>query len=545
MSAIDALARPRVLAGRPAAPGFAAGPLVRFAERTAGRRAVGSPADERAALEAAFSRARADLAALVAAGEGEAADILEFQLALVEDDALTGPALATAAAGEPAGRAWEAAIGALVADYESTEDDYFRARAADLRDLAERVSTALEGGGPAAERLPEGAILVARDLTPSRFLSTDWRGRGIALEDGSATSHVAMLARARGVPMVVGLGAVDAAAGARALLDGAAGTLALDPDGAAEAAFAAQRTAADHEASLAAAGATAPAVSADGVAVEILINVADPAELDGLDPAICDGIGLTRTELLFHARDGLPDEDEQAAVYARILAWAAGRPVVVRTLDAGGDKPIPGFTLDGESNPFLGLRGVRLSLVRPDVFAVQLRALLRAAPAGNLKVMVPMVAVPEEMARVRALLAEAAADLASRGVAHAVPPLGMMVEVPAAALTLDLFDTDFVSIGSNDLTQYVMAAGRDEPSVAALADPANPAVLRLVRAVVEGAAAKGVPVSLCGDAGGDPRLVPALLAAGLRTLSVAPTAVGRVKQAIAGLTIGSAGGPQR
>lgn len=540
--AAPAPARPAILSGRPASPGFAAGPLVVQAERAHGRRRAGTPAEERAALTAALATAAADLATLAADASGDAADILEFQIALIEDDALSGPALDAIAGGTPAERAWTDAIGVLIADYEATEDDYFRARAADLRDLAERVASALAGEAQAGLALPEGAVLFATDLAPSRFLSADWSGRGIALAAGSATSHVAMLARARGVPMVTGLGSLGAAAssGAPALLDGEAGTLVLSPDAADTAAFAARRRAAEAAAVHAAAAATGAAVTADGVAIAVHINVADPAELDRLDPAICDGIGLVRTELLFHARDGLPDEAEQTAVYRRILAWAHGRPVTIRTLDAGGDKPIPGYTLDGEMNPFLGLRGVRLSLARPEVFAVQLRALLAAATEGDLKVMIPMVSVPAEMARVRAAVAEAAATLSARGAAFRVPPIGMMVEVPAAALALDAFDTDFVSIGSNDLTQYTLAAGRDEPSVAELADTAEPAVLRLIAMTVTAADARGVPVSLCGDAGGDPRLVPLLLSAGLRSLSMAPSAVGRVKQTIAGLSLAAA-----
>ncbi len=541
--AAPAPARPAILSGRPASPGFAAGPLVVQAERAHGRRRAGTPAEERAALTAALATAAADLATLAEEASGDAADILEFQIALIEDDALSGPALEAIAGGTAAERAWADAIGVLVSDYEATEDDYFRARAADLRDLSERVASALAGEAQAALSLPEGAVLFAADLAPSRFLSADWSGRGIALSAGSATSHVAMLARARGVPMVTGLGALGGASvlfGTHALLDGEAGTLTLSPDAAATAAFAARRRAAEAAAVHAAAAATGAAVTADGVAIAVHINVADPAELDRLDPAICDGIGLVRTELLFHARDGLPDEAEQTAVYRRILAWADGRPVTIRTLDAGGDKPIPGYTLDGEQNPFLGLRGVRLSLARPEVFAVQLRALLAAATDGDLKVMIPMVSVPAEMARVRAAVAEAAAALSARGAVFRVPPIGMMVEVPAAALALDAFDTDFVSIGSNDLTQYTLAAGRDEPSVAALADTAEPAVLRLIAMTVAAADARGIPVSLCGDAGGDPRLVPLLLAAGLRSLSMAPSAVGRVKQTVAGLSLSTA-----
>jgi phosphotransferase system enzyme I (PtsI) len=273
-------------------------------------------------------------------------------------------------------------------------------------------------------------------------------------------------------------------------------------------------------------------MTADGERIDVQINIADPAELGRIDPAMCDGIGLVRTELLFHGRQSLPGENEQAAVYARILRWAKGKPVTIRTLDAGGDKPIKGLTIEGELNPFLGLRGVRLSLARPDIFRVQLRALLRAATEGPLKIMIPMVSVPAEMLAVRTLLAEVAAELKSGGIPHGEAALGMMVEVPAAAIALDLFETDFVSIGSNDLVQYTLAAGRDSDSVAGLADVTNPAVLRLIEQVVQVAKARGMAVSLCGEAGGDPQALPMLLGTGLRSISVAPSRIGEAKQAI-------------
>jgi phosphotransferase system enzyme I (PtsI) len=277
------------------------------------------------------------------------------------------------------------------------------------------------------------------------------------------------------------------------------------------------------------------ASTADGTAIAVLVNVADPAELDCLDPAICDGIGLVRTEFLFHG-DSLPDETRQYAVYRRMVEWATSdgvaRPVTIRTLDAGGDKPIPGLTEDGESNPFLGVRGIRLSLKRDDVFRVQLRALLRAAVHGPLKVMLPMVTVPEEIEATRALMEEELAALTAAGIAARMPPLGIMVEVPAAAISIDLFDADFFSIGSNDLTQYITAAARDIGNVAYLADPLNPAVLRMVARVAARGAALGREVSLCGDAGGEPALIPHLVAAGLRTLSMAPVQVAAAKATI-------------
>jgi phosphotransferase system enzyme I (PtsI) len=306
--------------------------------------------------------------------------------------------------------------------------------------------------------------------------------------------------------------------------------LILDPSPASRAAFAreaellaAQRAAGD-------ALRTAQAMTKDRTPIRVLINVASPDELLGVDPAICDGIGLVRTELML---EGLPGEEEQLAAYRRILEWAQGRPVTIRTLDAGGDKPIPGLTLPVEKNPFLGVRGLRLSFAAPAVFRIQLRAVLRAAVHGDLKVMLPMVTLPRELERARAILDEELAGLVAAGVPARRPRLGIMVEVPAAAIAADLFDAEFFSVGSNDLTQYVAAAGRDVAAVAELADPTQPAVLRLIHHVVRVAAERGVEISLCGDAGGDPAAIPHLLAAGLRTLSVAPALVGRTKLAVA------------
>ena len=243
-----------------------------------------------------------------------------------------------------------------------------------------------------------------------------------------------------------------------------------------------------------------------------------------------------RTELLFEGK-ALPDEDTQLAAYRAILLWADGRPVTIRTLDAGGDKPIAGLTPDGESNPFLGLRGVRLTLRRPDVFKIQLAALCRAACHGTLEIMVPMIAVPRELEQVRILLDDVIQDLAARGIDHLRPALGMMVEVPSAALTPNRFDAAFFSIGSNDLTQYVMAAGRDIDSVADLARSDDPAVLQLIAHVVSHGKATGRKVSLCGDAGGDPALINTLLKTGLTTLSMSPGLVAQAKAMISSVLL--------
>jgi phosphotransferase system enzyme I (PtsI) len=222
--------------------------------------------------------------------------------------------------------------------------------------------------------------------------------------------------------------------------------------------------------------------------------------------------------------------------------WAAGRPVTIRTLDAGGDKPIPGYTEDGEGNPFLGVRGIRLSLRHPDALLVQLRALVRAASHGSLKIMLPMVTVADELEAASRLLDQAVADVAAQQGSAMRPPLGIMVEVPAAALDIASFRAAFFSIGSNDLTQYVTACSRDSSALALLNDPRNPAVLRLIAEVARHGATAGIEVSLCGDAGGDPKVIPDLLKAGLRCLSVAPSALGRTKAAIAATSIGTRDG---
>ena len=518
------------LAGTPASPGLARGPVFRLraVERRA-RRIVSAQA-ERDAIAAAMSAAQRALAVLAdQAQDEEAAGILAFQLALLEDDEITGPTRAAIDAGRAADEAWRQVMDALVADYESAEDTYFRGRAVDLRDLRDRVLDVLLGD--AEQMIPAGSIVLAEDLAPSRFLAAEWGEGGLVLQRGGATGHVAILARSRGVPMLVGVDLSRVEPCDEALLDAHEGSLVVGPDAPSRQDFERRRAVHAERARADAAHLAPEASMASGERVRVLINVARPEELAEIDVEHVDGIGLVRTEFLFHGREQLPDEEEQYRVYRRIAKWAAGRPVTIRTLDAGGDKPIPGITRPGESNPFLGVRGVRLSLRKPEVLMVQLRALARAAAHGNVKIMVPMVALPEELAQCRQLLAQAVRDLQVAGVQAAQPPLGMMVEVPAAALTLAEFDADFYSIGSNDLLQYLMAASRDEPELASLASP-GPAFWRLLEEMTGYGRAAQREVSLCGDLASDAQYVPQLLRCGLRTLSVAPAALASVKAAV-------------
>lgn len=526
-------------AGRAASPGIALGALFPVTAGAGARAAAGRPESEADALRSAIDAARADLKDLIDRSTGDATEILEFQVALLEDDALAEPALSTIVAGRVADRAWLDAMQAEIAGYEGSDDEYFRARAADLYDLRDRVLAHLTGSAIEVA-VPPGAIVAAVDLAPSRFLGIDWScGGGLVLTAGSTTSHVAMLARSRGIPAVMGLGVDLLELSGEALVDAHRGVLIVNPGPAARAQFDRDTKSGAADRASKAAAALAPGMTADGTPIRIMLNISDPRELAGLDPSICDGIGLVRTELLFHDRHGLPGEEQQYDVYRRIAEWAQRRPVTIRTLDAGGDKPIPGLTPAGESNPFLGVRGLRLSLARPDVFRTQLRALARAAMHGDVKIMLPMVTQPRELAIARGMLDDEVSALTGAGIPARRPSLGIMIEVPAAAIAADRFDADFFSIGSNDLTQYVAAAGRDIGAVADLADPVQPAMLRLYRYIVDAARQLNIDVSLCGDAGGDARAIPMLLAAGLRSLSTAPALVGHAKRAIAAIDLRS------
>ena len=560
-------------------------------------RNTGGPETERAALDEAVARSLAELRGLTH-GSGElAAGVIGFQIGLLEDEEFLEPVRAGIEAGMAAVQAWTRHLAGEITDYESAPTGYLRERAADLRDLRERVVAALGGGmsrggrpehGPSGDGLPghdpsgdglpehgppgdglpdhdqpehgpsghglpdhsssgprppshdlpDHCVVIADELTPSRFLEIDWsRAVGAATYSGSPASHVAMLARAQGVPMLVQLSSDpgELIEGIEAILDAERGCLVPAPPPSIRERYARRIDEQRARKRAVLRHVSRPARIRDGSPVRVLVNVDAPSCLDSLDPSHCDGIGLTRTEFLFHGTEALPGEDAQFRFYRRLAAWARGRPVTVRTLDAGGDKPLPGLTPERESNPFLGLRGVRLSLARPEVLATQLRALARAAAGGGLRVMLPMVTTPDEFHEVRRLLAVEVEALRAAGIEAAAPRLGMMVEVPAAALTIETFDADFFSIGTNDLTQYVLAAGRDSTAVADLLDPLHPAVLELIARVAGHGARSGREVSVCGEMAARPEGLRALLDAGIRTFSVPPVALASTKAALAAL----------
>ena len=527
--------------GRTASIGFARGPFVRISDGENSERTAGKPEDEVLALREAIQSAAEQIAELAAAAGGEAAQILEFQVALLEDEDFIDPIFAGIGEGTAADKAWSSALDAQIADYNSAEDEYLQARSSDLADLRDRVLRTLRGGERQAPKIPGGAVICADDLPPSRFLEIDWSaGGGLALLRGSPTSHVAMLARARGIPMVVQLGSLPDAA--TALLDGESATLELDPGAEQITLFERRREA--HRKSRASARAILrrPAATWRGERIRLLINIQAVEDLDHADAQYADGIGLMRTEFLLSGPAGMPDEEMQYRAYDAVLRWAEKKPVTIRIFDAGGDKPVAGFTRDGEANPFLGLRGLRLCLARPDLFKVQLRALARAATRGNLKVMFPMVTVPAELEAGRALFAQVVADLQAEGIGAMLPELGIMVEVPAAAMAIGDFKAAFLSIGSNDLAQYVLACDRSNGALGNLMDPLHPAVLELIVRTAEHGRRAGVPVSLCGDMASDPACVPQLLDCGLRELSVNAPSLAQVKQTIDRLSHGGSGG---
>lgn len=460
----------------------------------------------------------------------EASGMIEFQLAMIEDETLRESAFDRIEQGDTILDAWGAVMNAEVSDYETAEDDYFRARASDMRDIRDRVTRLLTG--VSVEVLPENTIVVADEMTPTRFLSTSWGSGGIALTGGSVNSHVAMLARSRHIPMIVGIDEHAAAPGRTAVLDAEAGELIIGA-GDTELAHAESRIKAiadrhRHESQFL----SQVTHLGDGTRVNVLVNIAEPGELASVDPDHCDGIGLVRTEFLFHGKDRLPSEEAQYAVYRNMVKWAQGKPVTIRTLDAGGDKPVAGLTRDDETNPFLGVRGIRLSLLHEKVFRTQLRALLRAAADGPLKIMLPMVTVPDEITQVRDFIAEEVSALKSEGENYAEPPLGIMVEVPAVAICIDRYPVDFFSIGSNDLLQYVTACSRDAKGLSNIARPDNPALIALIEQVVQHANKNQIDVSLCGEMAGDTRFTDVLLSCGLRNFSVSPGALGATKTAI-------------
>lgn len=534
------------VAGIAASPGLVIGPLRQF------RRAkfvVTATAKDSVAeckrLDAAIAGATRELDALfaeVSARVGVAkASIFGAHKAFLEDPELLAEARGYIAGGHSAGWAWQRTYEDRATALANVQDHLVAARAIDLRDVGRRVLRTL------AERLEEDpapldkpVILIADDLTPSDTAQLDpAMALGLCTVAGGPTSHTAIIARSLDIPAVVGAGAsiLDFADDTPAILDGESGLLVIRPSaadlaaaGAIRGELAAQRLAEKR-------ACYQPAITLDGARIEVVANVTATQEAEAAVNAGGEGIGLMRTEFLFLERDTAPSEDEQAAAYTAMTKALGGLPIIIRTLDIGGDKDVPYLAQPHEANPFLGERGIRLCLARPELFRTQLRAIFRAAATGPVRIMYPMISLMEELAAARAITEDVRRELNA-------PPveIGIMVEVPSAALMADAFarEVDFFSIGSNDLTQYILAMDRLHPILAKQADGLHPAVLRAIDQTVRAAKAAGKWVGVCGGIAGDPRGVVVLLGLGVSELSVSIPSIAAVKAQVRGLSLAHA-----
>ena len=527
----------------PTAPGVGVGPAwsPRLAPIDLTGIEAGEPTVEWSGLTASIAAVRRSVSQVRAravreVGEAEAA-IFDAHLLLLDDADLLDDVRRRVDGGQSAAAAWSAATDAVAAEFAVVPDPYLQARAADVaavRDAVLRELLGLTHGAGA----PSG-VVVAGDLTPAEAAELDpAQVVAVVLAYGTPTAHSAILLRARGIPTVVGAGAdvLDIAGGTLLAVDGGTGEIVVDPPPPVRERFRAKAADLARRRSAALADAAAPARTGDGVAVHVGANVGSAEDARLAAECGADLAGLVRTEFLFLDRAQAPDVDEQEAVYRAIAAALPGRRITFRTLDVGGDKPLSYLPMPAEANPFLGLRGVRLSLAHPRLLAQQLTAIVRVAHDGPTSVMFPMVSTLDELVAARRMLDDAI-ELVGRGTPDGLE-VGMMVEVPAAALKAQVFapHVDFFSIGTNDLTQYALAAERGNAAVADVGDPYDPGVLKLVEAVCR----TGVPVAVCGELAADDHATALLVGLGVRELSVTPRAVPAIKQRVRGLDGGQA-----
>nr|WP_122012428.1 phosphoenolpyruvate--protein phosphotransferase [Maliibacterium massiliense] len=426
-----------------------------------------------------------------------------------------------------------------IAQFEAMDDAYFRERSADIRDIAHRLIAHMLGQPLQARTLEAPGIVVAHDLTPSDTANLPKQYLlGFATEVGGATAHTAILARAMGVAAVVGASGLmeTIAQGDMLIVDGDAGQVLVRPDAETLAAYRQKQQRQQARRKELEALRALPATTACGArTVELAANIGAPGEVAAALAQGAQGVGLLRTEFLYMDALQLPDEDTQAAAYGAVVQGMAGRPVVIRTLDIGGDKKLPYLAMPDEANPFMGWRAIRMCLDNTELFRTQLRAILRASALGPVRMMYPMISCVSEVRAANAELTRARAELDARGVAYdPAMQVGVMIEIPAAAVAADILarEVDFFSIGSNDLVQYTMAADRMNERIAHLYQPAHPAVLRLIRYVIDAAHQQGKWVGMCGEMAGDPALAPILLGLGLDEFSMSPQRLPEVKQAI-------------
>lgn len=533
---------PNIILGVAASPGVAVGNT--YHQRRQAIRVeetADSPQTERRKLDKAIDQAALEIESLRAKvhaqGDPSKAAIFAAHQELLADPELMDLASSAIDRGKSAAFAWQQTYTAQANTLAQLKSELLAQRANDLRDVGDRVLRILTGVKAEALVLPANSILLAEDLTPSDMANLDpMRVVGFATVAGGATSHVAILARSMGIPAIAGIEPriLDLADGTPVILDGTKGRVKLnasvDELEATQDRIARQkaRQAEDLE------HAFEPAITQDGHQIEVVANIGSQKDAEASLKVGGEGVGLLRTEFVFMEASAAPTEDEQEAIYASILRVLGDRPMIIRTLDVGGDKPLPYLPMAHEENPFLGERGIRLGFDRPELMRTQFRAILKASTAGKARVMFPMIARMEELEMAKAVMEEERQKLG-------VPPIeiGIMVEVPAAAVSAERFaaQVDFFSIGTNDLTQYTLAMDRGHPKLAPYVDALNPSVLRMIDLTVRGAEKHGKWVGVCGGMAGDPQAVPILVGLGVKELSVSVPVIPAVKAQVRGLTL--------
>jgi multiphosphoryl transfer protein len=544
-------ATPGELSGIAASGGIAIAPVVHYQPThiTITEYHVDNPESEWQRVQAAIHTARQEIQAVFSQaslqiGDTEAA-IFDAQLLFLEDPVLLEAAHHRISENHiNAEAAWQAVVDEVATSYRILEDSYLQERVEDVVDIGQRVLRLLAGNTPANLHLEEPAILVATDLTPSDTARLDpTKVLGICTTSGSATSHSAIIARTLGIPAVLGVDAqvLHLADGTLMALDGESGKAWVEPESHILDLLAAKQSAWQTAQQEARATAHQPAITRDGRQVKVFANIGSINDVQVAVASGAEGVGLLRTEFLYLDRISAPTEEEQLEVYQAIAQILDNRPLIIRILDVGGDKPLPylrvGFP---EANPFLGWRGIRFCLDHPELFKTQLRAILRASVGHQIKIMLPMIATLTEVRAAKVILGEVQAELNQAGISFdAAMKVGIMVEVPSAVAIADQLaaEVDFFSIGTNDLSQYVMASDRTNPRVANLVDALHPAVLRMVQRTIQAAHAAGISVGLCGELAADTLATQILLGLGLDELSVNPQSIPGVKQAIARLSI--------
>ncbi len=537
---------PGELRGLAAAPGLAIGPVFQMKPTTI---SISDNFDgvevEQARLEAALAQGQeqlTDLRKQLAAQAPEEAAIFDVHHELLTDEEMLDAMRENIKAQQNAAQAWQATIQERAGIMASLDDPLLAARAADIRDVGNRILKLLVGEDAIHDvQWPSHPVVViAQDLTPSdTALLNPEKVLGFATAVGGPTAHSAIIARALGLPAVVsvGPGLLEVADGTAVILNGSNGTILVDPDAAAQEQAKKSQATARQKKKEADAQADAPAITLDNHRIEIAANIGGVSDAQAAHQSGAEAVGLLRTEFLFLDRATPPSEEEQFEVYRQIAVAMSGKPVIIRTLDIGGDKPLPYVQVPPEDNPFLGERGIRLCLARPELLREQLRAILRAAEFGPLRIMFPMVADMSEWRAAKAMVEEIRVEMSAPKV-----PLGIMIEIPAAALMADRFaeEVDFFSIGTNDLTQYTLAMDRMHPTLASKSDGLHPAVLRLIDMTVRAANAAGKWAGVCGELGADPQAVPILLGLGVAELSVSTPALTLVKAQIRTLNYAAA-----